>query len=230
MIRLQSQPQKPVTYPLLFFRPWAGLPGPTPIPLCLPHMLAEDALSRADQISHAGLDSHSLALCSNVDWSLPLLGASLTQTFQLEHLKQLSVIRGDPQRDEDPLYCTRRLCESGHEDPVILNLIVRGFIVSVDILPLSRFDQKRQAKSIPSLRVHTNPLVLSQITITSISTHRNWCSSLKLKLCKSTSGDTGYPFFLRCPMSSTGFRCMDASSTSIWFASDRFHHAVPIVR
>ena len=63
---------------------------------------------------------------------------------QLGHLQCLSVIRSNPQRGEDSLYCTRRLCESGHENAVMLNLIIRGFIISLDILPLSRFDKNWQ--------------------------------------------------------------------------------------
>ena len=48
---------------------------------------------------------------------------------------------------EDPLYGTRRLCESGHEDTVVLTLIIRGFITTLDILPLSKFDKKRYAET-----------------------------------------------------------------------------------
>ena len=67
---------------------------------------------------------------------------------QLKHLQSLSVVKSDTQRDEDPLYCTRRLCESGHEDPVMLNLIIRGFVIALDILPLSKFEGKRQAETL----------------------------------------------------------------------------------
>jgi len=118
-------------------------PDPNPIPF-LSRAPPEEVLSRADQTSYAGLDSHSLALCSNVIRSLLLFHISYTLvSHQLDHLQRLSVIKSDTQRNEDPLYCTRRLCESGHEDAVMLNLIVRGFVVSLDILPLSRFDGKR---------------------------------------------------------------------------------------
>jgi hypothetical protein len=81
--------------------------------------------------------------------SIPSVVSCVSYTLiphQLDHLKHLSVIKSDTQGNEDPLYCTRRLCESGHEGAIMLNLIIRGFVISLDILPLSRFDEKRRVE------------------------------------------------------------------------------------
>lgn len=57
------------------------------------------------------------------------------------------------------MYCTRRLCESGRQDAVMLGLIVRGFVLSLDILPLSKFDRKRQVNLVSWMRIMLLTLV-----------------------------------------------------------------------
>ena len=168
-----------------------------------------------------------LIFVNSFDW----FRYSYSLTFcQLKHLQSLSVIKSNTQRNEGPLYCTCRLCKSGHEDLVMLNLIIRGFIVALDILPLSKSEGKQQVETLFFLHSYgLSSLCLFQTTITPITAHWDWSSDFKFKLYQGTPGHEEYTLDLCCPMPPTEFGHMDATGVSVWDTPNQFHHTIPIV-
>lgn len=189
----------------------------------LRQLLLKEVLFCADQTLYAGINSNSLALCSDVSHSLLLFHISLTCTLpawasptSLSHqewypeewrsiILHLQTLQIWTQR------CNHAKFQHLASVKVQWEVASRLIAFFKDIID-----------SFHSLH-------LIQVTFASIPMNQDWSSSFKLKPHKGTSRHKEYTFILCCSMPSMAFGCIDASSIQVQYIQNWFCHTISII-